>query len=189
MSFQPGAPRCYCLGDCYHFQFVHSNPGKCQIDFTCAPVDVRVVLCKPGVSKDNHLVADTWDIEFGLDLMTLVLDNKIDCFSDLSDLIWWSIWIIQPNQMWELIGLKLVRSDKLVVNKFSCCATVYQCFHCQWMIAVDHVDLDRDICGPPKYLVSKGLKDLLFPFRSCISQFRCFRFWHNFLSHWWYIRV
>ena len=43
-------------------------------------------------------------------------------------------------------------SDKLVVNKLSCCAAVYQCFHCQWMIAVDCVDLDRDIGGPLKYI-------------------------------------
>ena len=48
-------------------------------------------------------------------------------------------------------------SDELMVNKFSCCAAVYQCFHCQWTIAVDHVDLDRDIGGPLKYLVLKGL--------------------------------
>ena len=49
-----------------------------------------------------------------------------------------------------------MHSDKLVANKLSHCATVYQCFHCQWTIAVDHMDLDRDIGGPPKYLVSKA---------------------------------
>ena len=47
--------------------------------------------------------------------------------------------------------------DELVVNKFSCHAAVYQCPHCQWTIAVDCVDLDRDIGGPPKYLVLKAL--------------------------------
>ena len=54
-----------------------------------------------------------------------------------------------------------------MVDKLSCHATVYQCFHCQWMIAVNHVDLDRDIGGPPKYLVLKGLGPLgfTFPFR------------------------
>ena len=108
--------------------------------------------------------------------MTLVLDNEIDCFSDLSNLIWRPICIVQPNQMWKLIGSKLVCPDKLMVNKFSHCAAVYQCFHCKWTIAVDCVDLDRDIGGPPKYLVSKGLEDSLSPFGSCISGFGCFRF-------------
>ena len=89
--------------------------------------------------------------------MTLVLDNEIDCFGDLSDLVWQSVCIIQPDWTWKLIGSKLMHLDKLVVNKFSHCAAVYQRFHCQWMIAVDHMDLDRDIGGPPKYLVSKGL--------------------------------
>ena len=100
---------------------------------------------------------ETVDIEFGPAFVTLVLDNEIDCFSDLSNLVWQSVCIIQPDWMWELIGLKFMCSDKLMVNKFSCCTAVYQCFHCQWTIAVDCVDLDGDIGGPPKYLVLKGL--------------------------------
>ena len=131
--------------------------AACQFDFACVPVDVGVVLRKPGVSQDNCLMAGAQDIEFGLALVTLVLDNEINCFSDFSDLIWQSVCIIQPNRMWELIGPKLMCSDKLMVNKLSCCTAVYQCFHCQWMIAVNHVDLDRDIGGPLKYLVLKGL--------------------------------
>ena len=91
--------------------------------------------------------------------MTFVLDNKIDCFSDLADLVWRSVCIIQPDQTRELIGPKLMRSDKLVVNKLPRCAAVDQCFHCQWTIAIDRMDLDRDVGGPPKYLVSKGLQD------------------------------
>ena len=101
----------------------------CQFDFSCVPVDVRVVLHKPGVSQDDCLMANAQDIEFGPALVSLVLDNKIDCFSDFSDLVWRSVCIIQPNQMWELIGLKLMCSDKLMVNKFSHCTAVYQCFH------------------------------------------------------------
>ena len=89
--------------------------------------------------------------------MTFVLDNEIDRFNDLSDLVWQSICIIQPDWTWELIGLKFMCSDKLMVNKLSRCAAVYQCFHCQWTVAVDHMDLDRDVGGPPKYLVLKGL--------------------------------
>ena len=106
--------------------------------------------------------------------MTLVLDNKIDRFGDLSDLVWRSVCIIQPDWTWKLIGLKLVHSDKLMVNKLSHCTAVYQCLHCQWTVAVDHVDLDGDIGGPPKYLVSKGFEDSLLPFGSCISRFKCF---------------
>ena len=132
-------------------------PPSCQFDFACVPVDVGVVLCKPGVSQDDSLMADARDIGFGLALVTLVLDNEINCFGDLADLVWQSVCIIQPDWMRELIGPKLMCSDKLVVNKLSHCAAVYQCFHCQWTIAVDCVDLDRDIGGPPKYLVSKGL--------------------------------
>ena len=64
-----------------------------------------------------------------------------------------------------MIGPKLMCSDKLVVNKLPHCAAVYQCFHCQWTVAVDRMDLDGDIGGPPKYLVSKGLEDSLLPFR------------------------
>ena len=131
--------------------------AACQFDFTCAPVDVGVVFCKPGVSQDDCLMANTRDIEFGLALVTLVLDNEINHFSDLSDLVWPYVCIIQPNQMWELIGPKLMHSDKLMVNEFSGCTAVYQCFHCQWTIAVNHADLDRDIGGPLKYLVSMGL--------------------------------
>ena len=102
-------------------------------------------------------MADARDIKFGPALVTFVLDNEIDHFGDLSNLVWQSICIIQPDQTWELIGPKFMRSDKLVVNKLSHCTTVYQCFHCQWTVAVDRMDLDRDIGGPPKYLVSKGL--------------------------------
>ena len=82
-------------------------------------------------------MADTRDIEFGLALVTLVLDNEIDCFGDLADLVWRSVCIIQSNQMRELIGPKLMSSDKLVVNKLPRCAAVDQCFHCQWTIAVN----------------------------------------------------
>ena len=53
--------------------------------------------------------------------------------------------------------------NKFVVNKLSHRATVYQCFHCQWTIAVDGVDLDRDVGRSSKYLVLKGFKDLFFP--------------------------
>ena len=143
----------------------------CQFDFACAPVDVGVVLHEPGVSQVDCLMADARDIK-----VTFVLDNEINCFSDLSNLVWLSICIIQPDRTWVLIGPKFMHSDKLVVNKLSLCAAVYQCFHCQWTVAVDCMDLDRDIGGPLKYLVSKGLYDSLFPFRLCISQFGCFRF-------------
>ena len=37
--------------------------AACQFDFTCVPVDVRVVLREPGVSQDDCLMADTRDIE------------------------------------------------------------------------------------------------------------------------------
>ena len=151
----------------------------CQFDFACVLVDVRVVLCKPGVPQDDCLMANARDVEFGRALMTLVLHNKIDRFSDISDLVWRSVCTIQPDQTWKLIGSKLVRSDKLMVNKYSrytAYATVYQCFHCQWTVAVDRVDLDGDIGGPPKYLVLKGLSDSLLPFGSGISQFGCFGF-------------
>ena len=150
--------------------------ASCQFDFACAPVDVGVVLHEPGVSQDDCLMANTRDIEFGLALVTLVLDNEIDCFSDLADLVWQSVCIIQPNRMRELIGPKLMSSDKLVVNKLPRCTAVDQCFHFQWTIAVNRMDLDGDVGGPPKYLVSKGLQDSLFPFGSCISQFGCFGF-------------
>ena len=129
----------------------------CQVDFACAPADVRVVLCKPGVSQDDCLMADAQDIKFGPALVTFVLDNEIDCFGDLSDLVWRSICIIQPDWTWELIGPKFMCSDKLVVNELPRCTAVDQCFHCQWTIAVHHMDLDRDVGGPLKYLVSKGL--------------------------------
>ena len=129
----------------------------CQFDFACVPVDVGVVLHEPGVSQDDCLMANAWDIIFGLALVTFVLDNEINHFSDLSDLVWRSVCIIQPYRMWELIGPKFMCSDKLMVNKLSHCAAVYQCFHCQWMIAVHHMNLDRDVGGPPKYLVLKGL--------------------------------
>ena len=62
--------------------------ASCQFDFACAPVDVGVVLRKPGVSQDDCLMADAQDINFGLALVTFVLDNEIDRFSDLSDLVW-----------------------------------------------------------------------------------------------------
>ena len=75
------------------------------------------MLRKPGVPQDDCLMANAQDIEFGPALMTLVLDNEIDRFGDLSDLIWRSVCIIQPDRMWKLIGSKLARSDKLVVNK------------------------------------------------------------------------
>ena len=45
------------------------------------PVDVGVVLHKPCVSQDDCLMANAQDIELGLALMTLVLDNEIDGFS------------------------------------------------------------------------------------------------------------
>ena len=75
-------------------------------------------------------MTNTQDIEFGPALVTFVLDNEVNGLGDLSDLIWCSICIIQPDQMWELIGPKLMHSDKLMVNKLSHCITVYQCFHC-----------------------------------------------------------
>ena len=150
--------------------------ASCQFDFAHAPVDVGVVLHKPGVSQGDCLIANARDIEFGPALMTLVLDNEIDCFSDLSNLVWRPICIVQPDRTWKLVGSKLVRLDKLMVNKLSRCTTVYQCFHCKWTIAVDRVDLDRDIGGPPKYLVLKGLEDSLCPFGSYISRFGCFGF-------------
>ena len=68
------------------------------------------------MSQDNCLMADARDIKFGLALVTFALDNEIDGFSDLSNLIWRSICIIQPDRTWELIGPKFMHSDKLMVN-------------------------------------------------------------------------
>ena len=70
----------------------------CQFDFACALVDVGVVLCEPGASQEDCLMADAQDIEFGLALVTLVLDNEIHCFSDLS------ILFGNPSALYSPIG-------------------------------------------------------------------------------------
>ena len=62
--------------------------AACHLDFACMPVDVGVVLRKPGVSQDNRLVAYAGNIEFGPASVTFVLNDQVDCFSDLSNLIW-----------------------------------------------------------------------------------------------------
>ena len=140
--------------------------AACQIDFTCVPVDVRVVLHKPGVSQDDCLMADTRDIEFGPALVTLYWTMRLIAsvifsisFGDLSALY-------SPIWTWEFIGPKLMHSDKLMVNKFTCCTTVYQCFHCQWTVDVDCVDLDGDIHRwTSKIFCFKGPLGFAFPFR------------------------
>ena len=69
-------------------------------------------------------MANAQDIGLGLALVTLVLDNKVNCFSDFSDLIWQTVCIIQPpNWTQELIGPKLMCLDKL---SRSGCGTVGQ---------------------------------------------------------------
>ena len=62
-----------------------------------------------------------------------------------------------------MIGLKFMCSDELMVDKLSYHTTVYQCAHCQWAIAVDRVDLDRDIGGPPEISCFKGPLGFTFP--------------------------
>ena len=65
--------------------------AACHLDFACMPVDVGVVLRKPGVSQDNRLVAYAGNVEFGPASVTFVLNNQVNCFSDLSNLIWQSV--------------------------------------------------------------------------------------------------
>ena len=68
--------------------------AACHLDFACVPVDIGVVLCKPGMPQDNHLVAEALNIDFGLASVTFVLNNQINHFGDLSNFIRGSVYVI-----------------------------------------------------------------------------------------------
>ena len=64
------------------------------------------------------------NIEFGLASVAFVLNDQVDCFSDLSNLIWRSVRVVQADWVWDRIRLEFMGMDKLVVDEFCHCTTV-----------------------------------------------------------------
>ena len=65
------------------------------------------------------------NVEFGPASVTFVLNDQVDCFSDVSNLIWRSVRVVQADWVWDRIRLEFMGTDKLVVDEFCHCTTVY----------------------------------------------------------------
>ena len=61
------------------------------------PVNLRVVLHKQHVAKDDSCLADTSDVEGDLFQVTLVLDDEVHDLSNVSDFVEGSVYVIVGN--------------------------------------------------------------------------------------------
>ncbi len=62
--------------------------------------------------------------------------------------IWGSIHIVDSDEVRETVGTKFFGPDMFDVNKLSCGASIYQCIHHHWEVAIDCMDVQGNVGGP-----------------------------------------
>src|SRR3981189_43217 len=81
------------------------------------PVDLGVVLAKPGKTEDHGLLAQRGDCKLGSLCMTIVAQHNIGDFGDGACFICGSINVVDRDGGGEATGGDVVRTDILCVNE------------------------------------------------------------------------
>ena len=102
-----------------------SSRALCEFHLSGLPINLGIVLAKPGVPQDEVPVAEIGDREQDLLTVPLVLEDQVYYFGNLSSFIRTSIDIEDRHRAGQLLRRKLIASDEVLVNEGSGGATVY----------------------------------------------------------------
>src|SRR6267154_4640964 len=159
------------------------TPG--HLNLTRSPIDLRVVLMKPGVSQYHVLVAKAGYSKVGTFSMVSVPENHVYHLADGSRFIGRTINIVHWDGACKGSGSDLVLLNVVPVNEKSVSSAVKKCLHGLGLLGVGCHNLDLDVQGVCR---GDGSNHIL-PWKLSFPTFqvdwvgrRGFRSWRSFRS-------
>src|SRR5882757_8589265 len=165
------------------------TPG--HLNLTRSPIDLRVVLTKPGVSQDHVLVAKAGYSKVSTFSVVSVPENRVYHLADRSRFIGHTIDIVHWDGACKGSGSELVLPNVVPVNEKSISSAVKKCLHRLGLLSVGCHNLDLDVQG----VCRGGGCDHILPWkpsfpmfqtdrvsRRGLQSFRSFRSWLHVLS-------
>src|SRR6266436_2734512 len=159
------------------------TPG--HLNLTCTPIDLRVVLTKPGVSQYHVLVAKAGYSKVSTFGVVSVPENHVYHLADGSRLIGRTINIVHWDGACKGSGSELVLPNVVPVNEKSISSAVKKCLHGLGLLSVGCHNLDLDVQG----VCGGGGCDHILPWKPSFPTFqtdrvsrRGLRSWRSFRS-------
>src|SRR6266436_2225616 len=121
------------------------TPG--HLNLTRTPIDLRVVLTKPGVSQYHVLVAKAGHSKVSTFGVVLVPENRVYHLGDGSRLICRTINIVYRDGACKGSGSELVLPNIVPVDEKSVSSAIKKCFHGLGLLGVGCHNLDLDVQG------------------------------------------
>src|SRR6267154_4548731 len=121
------------------------TPG--HLNLTRTPIDLQVVLMKPGVSQYHVLVAKAGYSKVSTFSVVSVLENHVYHLGDGPHFIGRTINIVHWDGVCKGSGSELVLPNVVLVNEKSVSSTVKKCLHGLGLLGVSCHNLDLDVQG------------------------------------------
>src|SRR5882757_3716790 len=166
------------------------TPG--HLNLTRTPIDLRVVLTKPGVSQYHVLVAKASYSKVSTFGVVSVPENRVYHLGDGSRLICRTINIVHRDGVCKGSGSELVLPNVVPVDEKSISSAVKKCLHGLGLLSVGCHNLDLDVQG----VCRGGGSDHILPWKLSFPAFqtdwvsqRGLRSWWSFRSFWSWLHV
>src|SRR5882672_902116 len=154
-------------------------PG--HLNLTCTPIDLQVVLMKPGVSQYHVLVAKTGYSEVSMFGVVSVPENHVYHLADGPCFIGHTINIVHWDGARKGSGSELVLPNVVSVDEKSISSTVKKCLHRLGLLSVGCHNLDLDVQG----VCGGGSCDHILPWKPSFPTFQTDRVSRRGLRSWW----
>src|SRR5882672_3504674 len=142
-----------------------------HFNLTHTPIDLRVVLPKPGVSQYHVLVAQTGYSEMSTFCVVSVPENRVYHLTDGPRFVGRTINIVHRDGACEGSGSELVLPDIVPVDEKSIGSAVKKGFHGLGLLSVSCHNFDLDVQG----VCGGGGSDHILPWKSSFPTFQADR--------------
>jgi len=104
--------------------FFTSRRTSVHLHFSGLPIDLWVVVLKPGITEDHVLPSEAGDSEEHPFRVGFVTENHVYYFRDLTCLIGGAIHIVHQYGARDAPGVNVFRSDEVLIYKVACSSGV-----------------------------------------------------------------
>ena len=115
-----------------------------HLHFSGLPVDFRIMVLEPGVTKDHALLPEVGDGEehpFGVGFIT---EDHVYYFGDLSGFIRGTVHVEHWYGARDVLGANTLHTDKIFIYEITCSSGVQKCFDGMYFASVSGTDFYRE---------------------------------------------
>ena len=104
----------------YHMVFFTLRRASVHLHFSSLPIDLQVMVLKPGITKDHVLPSEAENSEeppFGVGFVT---ENHVYHFRDLICLVGGAVHVVHQYGARDTPGVNAFRSDEVLIYEVAC---------------------------------------------------------------------